>query len=347
MITSEPMQMTSEARAQALLQHMEALAAGVPGVTVPPNIFRDMQGELLAYDEDPARLVVRFPVLERYQNPLGMMQGGMLVAAVDNTIGPLSYLVAPPSTTTQLSTTFVRPVTPQDATIEVEARLLERTRTYLHFSATVRNPAGKVVAPGHCHLPDPRLVFRSVARPVPMPLLYLPPTPRALLRRRTVLTALFGLLALAYAVVQPIFEVSDEVRHYPVADFIARTGQLPVQDPNRPNAWDWQAAQPPLYYVLAALIIAPFERSDLSRALEPNPHTQSGVGLATHNQNLVLPGWGAERFPWRGTPLHLRLVRGLSVLLGTWGNLDDLSGGASGCSSAPRRGPTGDLPERL
>ena len=112
---------------------------------LPPKIFVDMQAEVVDY-EPKQSLTVRFPVLERYQNPLRMMQGGMIVAAIDNTVGPLSYLVAPPSVTTQLNTSFIRPVTAQDAYITVEAHVLEVTRRQLLFSAHVSNAQNKTVA---------------------------------------------------------------------------------------------------------------------------------------------------------------------------------------------------------
>jgi uncharacterized protein (TIGR00369 family) len=112
---------------------------------VPPKIFLDMQAEVVGYEPQQS-LTVRFPVLERYQNPLHMMQGGMIVAAIDNTVGPLSYLVAPPSVTTQINTSFVRPVTPADPYITVEARVVEVTRRQLFFSAHVSNTQGKTVA---------------------------------------------------------------------------------------------------------------------------------------------------------------------------------------------------------
>jgi len=94
-------------------------------------------------------LTARFPVLERYQNPLRTMQGGMIVAAIDNTIGPLSYLVAPPSVTTQMNTSYIRPVTRDDAYIIVEGAVDEITRRQLFLSARVTNPAGKLLAVCH------------------------------------------------------------------------------------------------------------------------------------------------------------------------------------------------------
>lgn len=112
---------------------------------IPPPSLVDMEGEFLEYEEG-LRMTMRFPVLPRYRNPMGHMQGGFIVAALDNTLGPLSYLIAPPSVTTSLNTQYLRPATPTDAFIICEARLVERTRNVLHLHGEARNPAGKVIA---------------------------------------------------------------------------------------------------------------------------------------------------------------------------------------------------------
>lgn len=130
---------------------LETIAAMIPEglqVELPPRIFLDMQGEIIDYEEGHF-LTIRFPVLERYRNPMGHMQGGMIVAAIDNTFGPLSYLVASPSVTTQLNTSYIRPVTTDDRHIDVVAEVEEKTGRYLFLSAEVLNPAGKPVALSH------------------------------------------------------------------------------------------------------------------------------------------------------------------------------------------------------
>jgi uncharacterized protein (TIGR00369 family) len=116
------------------------------GLKLPPPVFSDMGAEVVSFDEEGKALTIRFPVLERFQNPLGLMQGGVIVAAIDNTFGPLSYLVAPPSVTTQLNTTFIQSVPPDTAHIEVTARVDEHTRRFLYLSAKVNNPAGEILA---------------------------------------------------------------------------------------------------------------------------------------------------------------------------------------------------------
>jgi len=134
----------SSSEFQARFEQMAA-AANAIGMQVPPPIFLEMQGEFIDFKEEGV-LVVRFPNQERYRNPLGYMQGGIITTAMDNTIGPLSYMLAPASVSTQINTTYIRPITPQDAYIQVEARLVERTKRLLILSAEATNPAGKRVA---------------------------------------------------------------------------------------------------------------------------------------------------------------------------------------------------------
>jgi acyl-coenzyme A thioesterase PaaI-like protein len=105
--------------------------------TFPPPVFAMMQGEFVALDIEAGVLKVRFPVLEEYQNPYGAMQGGMVAAAVDNTLGPLSVLVAPPNVTRTLEMTYSRAVMPEMRYILVEARLVERKGRKLIYSAEV------------------------------------------------------------------------------------------------------------------------------------------------------------------------------------------------------------------
>ncbi len=123
-----------------------SIAAQIPeesGIKIPPNIFLEMDGEMMTYTPGES-LVVRFPVKEKYQNPFGFMQGGMVVAAVDNTIGPLSMLVAKPSVTTQLNTTYIRPIDANQDFITITAMVVEKTKRTLHLQADVKNKAGKL-----------------------------------------------------------------------------------------------------------------------------------------------------------------------------------------------------------
>ena len=123
--------------------------ANLSSIEVPPKVFLDMEGEFLAYEESEMSLLVRFPVKDRYLNPLRTMQGGMIVAAIDNVFGPLSFLVAPPSISTQLNTSFVKAVRPSLPYIDVHAKVDELTRRYLYMSARVTNPEGELLTLAH------------------------------------------------------------------------------------------------------------------------------------------------------------------------------------------------------
>lgn len=133
--------LTTEAINQLLSSRMPEGA----GLVIPPPCLLDMQGEAFEYEEGVS-LRVRFPVLPRYRNPMGHMQGGFIVAALDNTLGPFSYLIAPPSVTSSLNTQYLRPVSAKESFITCSARVVERTRATLHLAGEARGSDGKVVA---------------------------------------------------------------------------------------------------------------------------------------------------------------------------------------------------------
>lgn len=109
---------------------------------IPPPVFGFMQAEFIEYDPKKKRLAVRFPILESYLNPYGAVQGGILAAAVDNALGPLSVLVAPPNLTRRLEMTYSKPVKIEMKYILVEARFIEQVGQSLVFAADVRDPEG-------------------------------------------------------------------------------------------------------------------------------------------------------------------------------------------------------------
>jgi acyl-coenzyme A thioesterase PaaI-like protein len=111
--------------------------------TFPPPVFTTMQGEFLDFDPEKGVLSVRFPVLESWLNPYGIMQGGMVAAAIDNTIGPLSALVASANVTRHMALKYSRAATPDMKYIFVTAHLVEREGRWLTFKAEAQDPQGK------------------------------------------------------------------------------------------------------------------------------------------------------------------------------------------------------------
>jgi len=113
---------------------------------IPPPVFVSMQAEVIAFDPEAASLSVRFPVLERDLNPYHTLQGGMTAAAIDNTLGPLSMLVAPPNVTRTLEVTYSKPITLDLGTFLVTARLVSREKRFLNFTAEVHTENGQKLA---------------------------------------------------------------------------------------------------------------------------------------------------------------------------------------------------------
>ena len=113
---------------------------------IPPPVFEFMQGQFIAYDPGEGSLITQFPIMESYLNPYSTMQGGMIAAAVDNTFGPLSVLVAAPNLTRQFEMTYSEPITMAMGFIRVHAQFVKREGRRLFFRADVRDPNRKRVA---------------------------------------------------------------------------------------------------------------------------------------------------------------------------------------------------------
>ena len=111
----------------------------------PPPCFVTMNGRFTAY-ESRSSLTVTFPVTENMLNPVGAMQGGFITAALDNVMGPLSYLaMRNPASTLDIHTQYVRAVAVGD-TLTVTARVVSMGPATLVMTAEARNARGKLVA---------------------------------------------------------------------------------------------------------------------------------------------------------------------------------------------------------
>ncbi len=129
------------------------------------------------------------------------------------------------------------------------------------------------------------------------------------------LLAGFVIVGAIYAVVMPLFEVSDELWHYPMVKRLADGLGLPTQDPANVGPWRQEGSQPPLYYAAMALVTRWIDTSDMDQVRWLNPHADNGLITADGNNNIVVHTY-REAWPWHGTALAVRLIRLLSVLLG-------------------------------
>jgi len=114
--------------------------------TLPPPSFTIMQCEIIMYDESSKSLITKLPVLQQWSNPYGTMQGGMIDAAIDNAVGPLSLLVAPLNMTRTIETKLIKAITMEVEYLYVKAQLVEEKKRRLTFEVSVSDASGQIYA---------------------------------------------------------------------------------------------------------------------------------------------------------------------------------------------------------
>jgi hypothetical protein len=109
-------------------------------------------------------------------------------------------------------------------------------------------------------------------------------------------------LALAWSLVLPTWEAPDEEPHLQYARHVAREGRLPAQAVGAPGLL-LEGHQPPLYYVLLALLVGKEEEP-----LEPNPAFPDEPAAFLHGPE--------ETFPFAGVAAEVHWLRLTSVAMG-------------------------------
>jgi hypothetical protein len=128
------------------------------------------------------------------------------------------------------------------------------------------------------------------------------------------LLGMYLILAVSYSLANPLYESTDELRHFRYVRHIATYHGLPVQQPGAPRA---QSHHPPLYYSVGALLSGwvPVAQ-DVYYAPTKNPfwgYRQWETGTDNKNQYIHA---GDERFPFQGVALAVYLVRWMTILTG-------------------------------
>ena len=77
-----------------------------------PNVWIELEGEFLEFDKENEILKCKFPVRERYFNPIPTTLGGIIDSWIDITMGPLSVLLGQKAVTKTFSIKFIKPVGP-------------------------------------------------------------------------------------------------------------------------------------------------------------------------------------------------------------------------------------------
>jgi len=121
-------------------------------------------------------------------------------------------------------------------------------------------------------------------------------------------------LAVAYSLASPLYEPTDELRHFRYVRHIVVYHSLPVQQADAPRA---QSHHPPLYYALGAAVSGwvPVAQ-DVYYEPPINPYWAYRYWeVSDDNKNQYLHG-DDERFPFHGVALAVYIVRWMTVLIG-------------------------------
>ena len=81
------------------------------GISVP-NVWVELEGEFLEFDKDKETLTCKFPVREKYFNPLPTTLGGIIDSWIDITMGPLTVLLGQKAVNKNFSIKYLKPVGP-------------------------------------------------------------------------------------------------------------------------------------------------------------------------------------------------------------------------------------------
>ena len=115
-------------------------------ITVPPESFTDLGGEIIDYKEAET-LKVSFPIKEKYNNPMNITLGGYFSVFFDLTYGPFSFMeLQGPSISLDLNVSFIKPITPADKKIIIEAKIVNKSKTFINFEGKAYKDDGTLLA---------------------------------------------------------------------------------------------------------------------------------------------------------------------------------------------------------
>jgi uncharacterized protein (TIGR00369 family) len=115
---------------------------------VPPPPAAILLGwELVAVDPAAGTIEVAFTATDQFLNPAGVIQGGLLAAMLDDTLGPALVATLGPgqfAPTTDLHVQFLRPARPGRLT--GRGRVVRRGQEVAFLSGELLDDSGQVVA---------------------------------------------------------------------------------------------------------------------------------------------------------------------------------------------------------
>ena len=117
------------------------------GRAAPPPAGVLLGWELVAVDPDAGTIEMSFTATEQFLNPFGAIQGGLLAAMLDDTLGPALVATLGPgesAPTTDLHVQFLRPARP--GRLVGRGRIVRKGRDVGFMAGELVDDSGEVVA---------------------------------------------------------------------------------------------------------------------------------------------------------------------------------------------------------
>lgn len=99
------------------------------------------------------KMSAKVPFQKRFTNPVGLYQGGMLSACIDEVFGPLSYISSGSACMTlSMNVTFLGSFKEEMGFCIIEAVVLKKTKNFIFMRADVTSPDGNLLAHSEAHV---------------------------------------------------------------------------------------------------------------------------------------------------------------------------------------------------
>lgn len=99
------------------------------------------------------KMTAKVPFQKKFTNPVGLYQGGMLAACIDEVFGPLSYITSQSACMTlSMNVTYLGSFKEEMGHCIIEAVVLKRTKNFVFMRAEVKAPGGDLLAHAETHV---------------------------------------------------------------------------------------------------------------------------------------------------------------------------------------------------
>src|SRR5690606_3454948 len=120
----------------------------------------------------------------------------------------------------------------------------------------------------------------------------------------------YFVIGISYLLLNPLWEAPDEIHHYPMVQYLQTHNlTLPSQAEGTVGLWQQEGNQPPLYYILGAILTSMIDTSDIDDVMRVNPHADIGIIRPDGNVIRLVHHPDNEMFSGKGEVLATYILR--------------------------------------